>query len=550
MAITVHYANIIAVDTTEGQQQEQKVVELNSLWKILTGKRGDRAVETTKRVLGLTTDDMQSTSFPDQAGHAKTKMMPCANAQILKKLLSGLDVSILEEKQDLVKKVLADLGHPVIDKVESRFSKFNIISDDNAISIVKEDDGTPRFVLFSILKMFAPRCNPADVFHRHGVRKYLEKCGVKLPEDLADATLDNIASACPTWDLNDDITDYEKMLGAKSSGIVWGHSTYDNGKKALHGDLPVFILVMMKLRTREARQFQGQALHQGVVMMGGNDQVALAISKHWREERESSNATPTTTQNQPWKELLQFFGEAVSATVEEAAPPPSLVVATRTEDEEKTNIQAVVDRAINVAFDRFAEGHRVYESINSTGSSLKSRQYLEKHGLNLSEEAAKRAYQAQKPLHVRDFLAERLESNQMNLELAVRLLPHFSQEVKYRRLQQYANDENDMFFIYWKLGEFRIAYTEVDRDLMAEVWELQETQDQLDRLERIPRKVRGTGGGGGDDAPKKARTGPYSSTVSTSSARLKLTPTRLLMSSGNVTREHVHTFFAPRSSTS
>ncbi len=134
--------------------------------------------------------------------------------------------------------------------------------------------------------------------------KYLEKCGVKLPDELASIIPSEIVLANPpaepTWDNLDDITDYEKMLGTKSSGIVWGHSTYDNGKKALHGDLPVFILVMMKLRTREARQFQGQALHQGVVMMGGNDQVALAISKHWRDEREG-----TTT---PWKELLQFFG--------------------------------------------------------------------------------------------------------------------------------------------------------------------------------------------------------------------------------------------------
>ena len=547
----MYYTNIIAVDA-EGQQQEEKVVELNSLWKILTGKQGDRAVDATKRVLGLDVDDGQIPTiiFPDKTGPAKNKMMPCANAHLLKKLLSGLDASILEEKQDFVKKVLVDLGHPVVGKVASRFAKFNIISDDNAVSIVKEDDGTPRFVLFSVIKMFAPSCSPANIFYRNGVMKYLEKCGVKLPEGLADAESSDSASAsypanCLTWDLNDNITDYEKMLGAKSSGLVWGHSTYDKGSRTLHGDLPVFILVMMKLRTREARQFQGQALHQGVVMMGGNDQVALAISKHWRDERE--NATPTT-QNQPWKELLQFFGEAVSATVEEAAPPPSLVVATRTEEEK---IQAVVDKAINVAFDRFAEGHRVYESINSTGSSLKSRQYLEKHGLNLSEEAAKRAYQAQKPLHLRDFLAERLESNQMNLELAVRLLPHFSQEVKYRRLQQFAHDENDVFFIYWKLGEFRIAYTEVDRDLMAEVWELQETQDQLDRLERIPRKVRGTGGNDSNDGPpKKVRTGPYSSTVSSSSAQMKLMPTRLMMSSGNVTRENVHTFFAPRSSTS
>jgi hypothetical protein len=35
-------------------------------------------------------------------------------------------------------------------------------------------------------------------------------------------------------------------------------------------------------------------------MMGGNDEVALAMSRHWREQREE----------QPWNELLQFFARA------------------------------------------------------------------------------------------------------------------------------------------------------------------------------------------------------------------------------------------------
>ncbi len=49
-------------------------------------------------------------------------------------------------------------------------------------------------------------CNPADVFHRRGVMKYLEKCGVKLPEDSSSATPSDVAlansSAEPLWDNN------------------------------------------------------------------------------------------------------------------------------------------------------------------------------------------------------------------------------------------------------------------------------------------------------------------------------------------------------------
>jgi hypothetical protein len=222
-AFRVYYSNIAA----EGQKE--KVVELNSLWKILTDERGDRVLKTTSKLLGI--DNILKSTFPEQPGHIKSKLMPCANAQLLKKLLSGLDASILEAKQDLVKKVLADLGHPVVDEVKSRFAKVNIISDENAISIVKEDDGIPRFVLFSVIKMFAPACSPANIFYRNGVMEYLKKCGVKFPKDLETAESKDSAALCnspakPLWDNIDDdgsITDYEKMLGAKSSGLVWGH---------------------------------------------------------------------------------------------------------------------------------------------------------------------------------------------------------------------------------------------------------------------------------------------------------------------------------------
>jgi hypothetical protein len=108
------------------------------------------------------------------------------------------------------------------------------------------------------------------------------------------------------------VTDYEKMLGSQSTGLVWGHSTYNNGARALHGDFPIFILVMMKLRTREAREFQAHNFHQGVVMMGGNDEVALAMSRHWREQREEQpwiDSNITFKKDFP-KNYAQLFYEA------------------------------------------------------------------------------------------------------------------------------------------------------------------------------------------------------------------------------------------------
>jgi len=288
-----------------------KVIELTSLWKELTKKQGDRELNKTLRYLGTTTD---SCPFPSQTGHAKDKRMPCADGQKLKELLSGLNSTVLNEKQNFIQEVLAQLlGHDCSARVVSRFTEAKMIPGSESVKIIKSSvDVPPQFVLFTVLKMFAPACDPSSVFYHRGVCKYLEKCGVSMPNGLAHAPTGEGAAANPSWSLDDDtISDYEKKLGSKSSGLTWGRSPYNKGELALQGDLPVFVLVMMKLQTKHARQFRGQTLHQGVVMMGGNDKVALAISEHWRDQRAL----------QPWNELLQFFGAAVEHEVASHGEP-------------------------------------------------------------------------------------------------------------------------------------------------------------------------------------------------------------------------------------
>jgi hypothetical protein len=298
-----------------GDGSGPKVVELSTLWKIMTGKRGDRALNSTKVLLGL--PELPKLSFPEQPGHEKEKLMNCADGVLLKTLFRGLDASTLKKKQDFAREVLAALGSPLEGSLDSRFANIKIIQDSPDVIIVKGSDdlrSSPRFVVFSVIKMFAPACNPSCVFYNRGVFSYLKSCGVSYPEGLTGDISRDTASANPSssvsWSLDDDhsdVTAYERTLGAKSSGLVWGRSPYNQGAKALLGDLPIFILVMMKLRTKEARSFQSQAFHTGVVMMGGNDEVALAISGHWREQREAV---------QPCNQLLQFLGGAVAADQE------------------------------------------------------------------------------------------------------------------------------------------------------------------------------------------------------------------------------------------
>jgi len=485
-----------------GSIDGKKVVELTSLWKeLLNGKQGDRALGSTKRHLGL--PEIPTLAFPDQPGHGKDKPMPCADGLLLKKLVSGLDTLVLEAKQGVVKNVLKTLGHPEEGEIVSRFVDIQLSEDNKMlVSFVKHEE-YPRFVLFTVLKMFAPKSSPSNVFYNCGVCEYLIKCGVKMPEGLArsETQLSDLANPCK-WSLeNDEVSDYEKTLGSKSHGLVWGTSSYDNGERALHGDLPIFVLTMLKLQTKEARQFKAQGFHTGVVMMGGNDKVALSISEHWRGASKGA-AGPLT-------ELLQFLGAAVDHEVAPATCPVAL-----NSDEFSDRVLALV-----------ATGHKVYESINSTGTSKAHQQFLTSHGMNAAEHTL--AYHTQIPLQLRDFLAEKIP--ECDHDLISRFLPSFSSEVKRQRLVAY-EEYGVAFFFYWKLGESRLAYTEMDRDLMTSVWLLPQSQTQLERLRVLPRSLKPNRQSG---ASHVARSGPYSRP--------------LVGASANVTQGSVARFFTPKS---
>ena len=312
----------------------QKVVELTSLWKDLTGKQGDRGLATTARYLGLAQSGgalFPHLAFPAQPGHAKKKLMPCADVALLKKLLSGLSSAVLEQKSAYIREVLVELGSSPAEarSVESKFAQVKITNDGGSLHIVKAEHsgGRPRFVVFAALKAFAPACTPSAVFYDNGVLKYLTKCGVAVPKDLADTLCSQRADANPPanpsspseggggsgrpgWDLGaDEPTDYEKSIGKKSAGLVWGHSPYDQGARALHGDLPILYLILQKLQTKTARELKAQALHQGLYMMSGNQALANAVAEHWKQKRLS----------EPCNDFLRFLDVAVEHEMDSSA---------------------------------------------------------------------------------------------------------------------------------------------------------------------------------------------------------------------------------------
>ena len=75
--------------------------------KELTGKRGDRVLESTLRHLGIDPKKLSKCTFPDQPGHAKNKLMPYADAERLQTLLPGLGSATLNPKQEFIQEELA-----------------------------------------------------------------------------------------------------------------------------------------------------------------------------------------------------------------------------------------------------------------------------------------------------------------------------------------------------------------------------------------------------------------------------------------------------------
>lgn len=303
----------------------KRVVELNSLWKHLTGKNGN--LLTTMRQMGIT--ETMRCYFPQQSGNDKKKM-PCADGELLLTLLSGLNSNILDAQQNFIHNVMRQLlgrHHDVTKKIESRFSTVEFADDMLSVQTVKTDECL-RFVYCTVIKLFAPTSDPRQ--DDMGVLNYLIKCGVRVPDGHRCCSLSD--GEC-SFKNDDDVTQREKMLGAKSSGFIWGSTPYNNGVPALLGDFAIFMLMMLKLQKILPRQFNN--LYQGVVRMGGNETVALAIVKCWQCNEEASD--------QLWNELLEFDSTTTAPTTTASNNYVSVAMEKSSSEDEKSALTWIED---------------------------------------------------------------------------------------------------------------------------------------------------------------------------------------------------------------
>jgi hypothetical protein len=117
--------------------------------------------------------------------------------------------------------------------------------------------------LNSLLSSFAPGLHTTRVGQR--VLSYLQRCGVALPDAVSEGldfqwSADHDPTNPSTTLFEGDLLPYELALGQKSCGIVLGHCPYNNGRPTLLIDFPVVVLVLLKLRTTQARQLQSKRL--------------------------------------------------------------------------------------------------------------------------------------------------------------------------------------------------------------------------------------------------------------------------------------------------
>jgi hypothetical protein len=308
-------------------EEGKKRVEMTTLWKQLTGVRGDKALASMLRRSGHTgpvctvpsgVAGVTTKTFPGQRGHKGDKLMPCADAEGLLWLMAEMDAAALEAHRSVLMKVVEYLGGDtrVAATVQSRYPSMKLIENSNdSVHMVLRQNDVPRVALFSLLKSFAPTYNPSCLFHHRGLEKYFTELGISMPDYLStnfgpptsEERLHDDAAGGMLKRAFDSILPYERQLAAKSRGIVLGPCDYNNGTPVLLADFPVVVLVLFRLKTLEARSLQLGNFHQGLVLMGGNDDVALAMSQHWRAERDA----------QPSNQFLQFLSLAVD---HEAAP--------------------------------------------------------------------------------------------------------------------------------------------------------------------------------------------------------------------------------------
>lgn len=160
------------------------------------------------------------------------------------------------------------------------------------------------------------------------------------------------------------------------------------------------------------------------------------------------------------------------------------------------DVAAAVEKAVSEALDR---RHGVLEISGSRGASKTQQELLLRIGTKVNDSTLREIAAEGGPLHVSSFLIER----GVEPELVRRVTPTFAREANRRKLVEHDAGREGPIWIAWSQGDWRLYYTEADRDVLQEVWEDPLTQQNIATLRGNTQSRRARG------APERRRSGPY-----------------------------------------
>ena len=90
---------------------------------------------------------------------------------------------------------------------------------------------------------------------------YCIRIGVRSARgERLDLASDLTVDQPPARYLEEPIQDYELALAARSRGLLYGRSAWNDGRETWLIDFPLLVVVINRLRTQQARRFQATAL--------------------------------------------------------------------------------------------------------------------------------------------------------------------------------------------------------------------------------------------------------------------------------------------------
>ena len=166
-------------------------VELTTLWRWLSGNlksaQGERRLAMTLRRHGYHGAKFTApTGGPGVVQHVELslathpKAYPVADAEALRDFLQELDQDVIDANRDLIVSVFQRMGSQS-GQLTTYYPRVALIENSGKLAIVKRQGCKPRLALFALLKAFAPRSRPTDLFYRQGLKEFLAACGVHGP---------------------------------------------------------------------------------------------------------------------------------------------------------------------------------------------------------------------------------------------------------------------------------------------------------------------------------------------------------------------------------